>query len=235
MRFYQLKFEQFIKDTFELPVPVTIQDRHGYAQTDFEMCALIAMFRYVRAESIFEFGTGSGATTMSLWRSLVPAEILTIDLPEPVEDLNESDLKAARNHHKQRTENPLPGVVGLKQLHGDTRHIDLSRHRVDAVFVDGGHHYLTVRADTNNALRMARKIIYWDDFLSYDVRKAIEELPIVWIPATRHAFYLVQENLPQKYLQLVEFPNVLSVGWQDKKIPELFKMTKLAGWADILQ
>lgn len=174
----------------EFIIPMEVR-KAAWNITPTELYVISAIALAASPRRIFEFGTYDGATTLQLARLLPEAELTTIDF----------------------SPNPAPGVtVGARfagqreaericQLFGDTTTFNFSPYRgqFDFVFVDGGHEYPVVKADTQNALRMVRPggVIVWDDYGNWPgVRRAIEELvpayPVVQLADTKLAYLKVE-------------------------------------------
>jgi predicted O-methyltransferase YrrM len=89
----------------------------------------------------------------------------------------------------------------IKQIYADSTVFDFSPYfnKMDIVFIDGAHHYNTVKSDSENALKMAKPdgIIIWHDFAIYgdynDVTRAVLDcIPsdkIIQIDSTSIAIY----------------------------------------------
>jgi predicted O-methyltransferase YrrM len=84
----------------------------------------------------------------------------------------------------------------VQQVYGDSKTFDFSPYRgaMDLVFVDAGHEYPDVCADSENALGMVKPdgVVVWDDYTSWTgVRRCVNELasdlPIVHVAGTRLA------------------------------------------------
>lgn len=149
--------------------------------TLLETFVMVASLRIVAADRAFEFGTFFGSTTLNLALNLPDqGELFTLDLDEEcATELNQhpADVEFTRTHIRTRKRLDFLGseVSGkVTMLTGDSTKFDFTRwvDSIDFVFIDGGHDLATVRSDTENALRIARKdrpsCILWHDYRNAD-------------------------------------------------------------------
>lgn len=145
-----------------------------------EVCKLCLIVAWLRPRGIFELGTYNGMTTLQLALN-APAHcrIYTLDLdPESPEArtlaVGEIDGYLARKDGFFRVEvggywRQTPHASRITQLWGDSVRTDFSAYegRMDLVFVDAGHTYPYVRADSENAFKMLRPggVIVWHDYM----------------------------------------------------------------------
>jgi predicted O-methyltransferase YrrM len=137
--------------------------------TLWDLFALVAIARTIKAQRIFEFGTGYGRSTINIAANTpADASILTLDIP--------SHPNTGRIFHNQ------PEEKKIIQLWGDSKEFEFEPYlgTCDLVFVDGAHDYETVAADSRIALRLIKTSghVLWDD-MAYEwkgVRKALREL-----------------------------------------------------------
>jgi predicted O-methyltransferase YrrM len=125
-----------------------------------ELACLAHVVKETQARSIFEFGTFIGRTTRLLaLNSPEGARICTLDLPQE---------RVA--HQIGKDYQGTPEAAKIEQLHGDTMTFDPERwlKACDFVWVDAGHDYPFVKADTENAIKMCRPggWIGWHDYRS---------------------------------------------------------------------
>lgn len=160
---------------------------------------------------IFEIGTFRGRSTLNFaLNSPADCVIYTLDLPPGGQRavLASPELTPA---DKKVIGESLTGVDyrgseverKIVQLYGDSREFDYSPFygQVDLVFVDALKHYVAVRHDTEEALKMVRpgEAIIWHAFANYgdyhDVTRAVLDcLPagdVVQIANTDLALYIM--------------------------------------------
>jgi predicted O-methyltransferase YrrM len=136
-----------------------------------EQFVLAALTRLRRPQTIFEFGTFDGATTLLLAYNSPEAAVYTLDLPPD---------QAARATVAAEAANVVGGVgsrfagapeaARIHQLYGDSRAFDFSpwAASVDLILVDGGHERDVVASDTRHAFELLRPggLIVWDDYVA---------------------------------------------------------------------
>lgn len=160
-------------------VRLQLPPRRGAGSTTLlETCLLIAASQAVSAKRIFEFGTFLGSNTLNLALSLPGnGEVFTLDLNEDCLagiQQDPADAPLTQTHVAARTLDFVGSEVGhrVKTLYGNSVTFDFSpwKNSIDLVFIDGGHDYVTVKADTEHALEMVREdspsCILWHDYRS---------------------------------------------------------------------
>lgn len=120
-----------------------------------ELLTLGAICRHQRPRRVFEFGTHTGSSTLTMAiNAPEDTEIFTIDL-EPSETIG----SAYRNTEYSSK---------IRQLYGDSTTFDYTPFigSVDLVFIDADHSYDGVKADTEKAFELLRPggMIVWDDY-----------------------------------------------------------------------
>ncbi len=137
---------------------------------------MIAAAHVTSAERVFEIGTFLGSNTLNLALSLPQdGKVFTLDLDEESAiglQQDPSDAPLTQTHIKTRTLDFSESCVGHKvtTLTGNSVTFDFApwRDSIDLVFIDGGHDYATVKADTENSLTIVRKdkvsSILWHDY-----------------------------------------------------------------------
>lgn len=127
----------------------------------------------LQPSKIFETGTfrGVGALTMAL--NAPEAEIYTVDLPDNAADsetLTKGDkewVRLSRGCTGAAFEN-YPEAARIHQIWANSLTFQASEIAtgVDFFFIDGGHSYECVKADTENALKVLSPngVILWDDY-----------------------------------------------------------------------
>ena len=161
-----------------IPIPV----RRGLGGISLlETFLAIAAAKVMEATRIFEFGTFRGSTTLNLALNVPDdAQIFTLDLDATharAAEQDPADAPLTRMHIE--AENALDfseSSVSSKitMLKGDSTKFDFGpwADSIDLVFIDGGHDIVTVKSDTESALRMVSKdrpaCILWHDYRNSD-------------------------------------------------------------------
>jgi Methyltransferase domain len=126
-------------------------------------------------KKIFETGTFRGVGTLTMALNAPDAEIYTLDLPEQyseaeVETLTRGDREWVR---LSRTSTGFafrdhPAAARIHQLRGNSLTFEppAALANTDLCFIDGGHSYECVKADTETALKILSPsgVIVWDDY-----------------------------------------------------------------------
>jgi predicted O-methyltransferase YrrM len=129
----------------------------------------------LQPRKIFEIGTFRGVASLTMALNAPEAEIYTLDLPEEhsaaeVETLSKGDKEWVR---LSRTSTGFafaghPAAARIHQLRGNSLTFDppASLVNTDLCFIDGGHSYECVKADTETALKILSPdgVIVWDDY-----------------------------------------------------------------------
>jgi len=165
---------------------LTIRYQYGGWNIDAtSLVAITAIASGIDARSIFEFGTYTGVTTRQLASACPSASIVTIDLPPTGEHFHAGSAFAGTEE-----------AARITQILADSTTFDFSPYQgsMDLVFVDAGHDYELVRADSEHALEIVRPggWVVWDDYTTWpEVRKCINEIarehPVVHVEGTRLA------------------------------------------------
>jgi predicted O-methyltransferase YrrM len=177
-------------------------------ETPLDELAYLALITAIKApENIFEIGTFRGRTALNFaLNSHEKSTVNTLDLPP---DNRNSAINEASKDDKLIIKKSHPNVeykgkdveYKIKQIYADSTTFDFSPYfnKMDIVFIDGAHHYNTVKLDTENALKMVKPdgIIIWHDFAIYgdynDVTRAVLDcIPsekIIQIDSTSIAIY----------------------------------------------
>lgn len=141
----------------------------------------------LQPRKIFETGTfrGVGALTMAL--NAPDAEIYTVDLPDSAADtetLTKGDKEWVRLSRgcTGAAFDGLPEAERIHQIWANSLTLNAAEIAtgVDLFFIDGGHSYECVKADTENALKVLSPngVILWDDYTWFmpGVRGYLSEL-----------------------------------------------------------
>ena len=166
----------------ERVVNVTLPSRRGNGGTSLlETMLIIAATRIVNARRVFEIGTFLGNNTMNMALNLPDdAKVFTLDLDDQhsvgLEQLPE-DALLTKLHLAAQSVLDFAGtaVAGkISRLIGNSVTFDFSawKNSIDFLFIDGGHDFHTVKADTASALEMVAlerpSCIMWHDYRSWE-------------------------------------------------------------------
>jgi predicted O-methyltransferase YrrM len=149
--------------------------RHEDGRTaPYETVCLAAITSFLQPKCVMELGTFKGHNTVLFAHYASPdAEVFTLDLdPGEVGNMGvkpvEGDLKYINKPAIGESCLSYTGSARITQLTGDSMTYDFSPYygRCDLVFVDAGHSYPFVKADTENAFKMLRPggVILWHDY-----------------------------------------------------------------------
>ena len=200
-------FSLFKEHRQEIKLQQLASDIEGVTIAELSILCWIA--RNVAPETIFEFGTSDGRTTINFALNTPGnCQIHTLDLPEEERRFfycQEQELLGKENFTVPFKEN-----VGLcyrdhslsskvTQLYGDSTQFDYAPYfgKMDLIFIDANHEYKYVKSDTENALKMLSEhgTIVWHDYPYWEgVWRYLDELfmsglPIYRIQDTRLACY----------------------------------------------
>ena len=168
-----------------LHVPMTCLENSLGGTAYYLTLATVAAVRQPR--QIVEFGTFLGHSALIFAMNAPAANILTLDLPDEVDDLsnlNETDQSHVRSS-RERVGQCYRGTeyaARITELKCDSRTFRLAPavDSADLIFIDGGHDLSCITADTENALSVAPPgaVILWDDYfwLYPDVVEYLERL-----------------------------------------------------------
>lgn len=144
-----------------------------------EKASLMALVRHYKPQLLFEMGTFTGATTVSLARAAgKDATVHTIDLPDKEIVWGPAVRAAIGRRLTERTESDA-SIIAHRC---NTKSFDFApfERKVDFVYIDASHEYHDVLHDSNAALRMVRPggIVVWDDYQATipGVVRALREL-----------------------------------------------------------
>ena len=154
-----------------------------------ETAVITKLIKTYQPQSIFEFGTYDGRTTLHMAANAAEnCQIHTLDLPPQETQETQFDLSPVERKYAEKS------VVGkyyknssyankIKQLLGDSATFDFKPYEnsADFIFIDASHVYDYVKNDSMQALKLLRNgkgIILWHDYtLWWDgVVQALQEL-----------------------------------------------------------
>jgi Methyltransferase domain len=143
----------------------------------------------LQPKKIFEIGTFRGVAALTMALNAPEAEVYTLDLPV---DYNAADAETLTKGDKEwvrlsRTSTGFafqghPAARNIHQLYCDSLTFEPPDflNNVDLCFIDGGHSYECVKADTETALKILSPngVIVWDDYAWFidGVREYLTEL-----------------------------------------------------------
>ena len=137
--------------------------------------ALVFLTKIYNIESVFEFGTFEGYTTLLLWLQNSIKRIKTIDINDKFETnyCNPSHLLRNKNFYGSF----IKGTPVEMEFYDSMKYEVEEEEQYDMIFIDGNHDYEHVMNDTELALEMNPKIIVWHDYgTADDVTNYINEL-----------------------------------------------------------
>jgi predicted O-methyltransferase YrrM len=156
--------------------------------TDRELITICRIVRDCHPESLFEFGTFDGRTTLNMAVNAAPGAIVyTLDLPRSGIGSASAPIHA---HEVRYADKPESGeryrgteaAERIIQLYGDSGNFDFTRYYelMDLVFIDASHMFEYVINDSVHAMKMMKQsggTILWHDYGRWDgVTSALNEL-----------------------------------------------------------
>lgn len=148
----------------------------GAAPIDAEAIHICAALRAVRARTVLEIGTFRGAMTLQLAAN-VPDDgrVFTVDIDVGAAHCLRVGMSASDRRLTQKGADEIgcyfrgtPLASRVTQLLGDSATIDYAAHfdTLDFAYIDGGHSYAQVRADTEAVLPWIRPggAVFWHDY-----------------------------------------------------------------------
>ena len=170
---------------------------------------MISLLKTVYPEYFFEFGTYLGIQLLNLAANTNQTKFYTMDLDlHSFRNIKQApkDLELSILHFKMEKQLAFSNTQysdRIIQLFGNSVEYDFSEFfgKIDMIYIDGGHDYLTVQSDTENAFKMLNEkklsAILWHDYNNPnqpDVQKFINKLgkekDIFFIEESWIAFYL---------------------------------------------
>lgn len=192
------------------------------ATMPIDITLLRALAKRYEVRNYFEIGTWRGESVANL--ANVAEHCVTFNLPkEDIVKLTGNQQYADLHGFFSRDSS------NVEQLYGDSQTFDFAAHfgKYDMVFIDGDHHYDSVRKDTETAFKLIkneRSIIVWHDYaldpetIRWDVMGAILDgaptekrkriyhisntLCAVYLPEDFDTHKLVPYEMPHKYFEI---------------------------------
>ena len=170
------------------------------------LCFLVSLAKALDAHRIFEIGTFTGVTALTLAMNLPALTIDTLDLPTgdlPALDFAQDDKGYLPSQLRRRVFEGKPEAGRITQHESDSAQFDFSAlgKTFDLVYVDGAHSYDYVMNDTRAAFKIVSGsvgAIVWDDYSPgwYDIVRYLNErtdLELYRVPNTRLVLWLSPE------------------------------------------
>jgi hypothetical protein len=138
--------------------------------------ALIAtVVSALQPKKIFETGTFRGVAALTMALNAPEADVYTLDLPEEYSDSEVATLSRGDKEWARLSSTSTgfafighPAAARIHQLRGNSLTFDPPAvlQNADLCFIDGGHSYQCVKADTETALKILSPngVIVWDDY-----------------------------------------------------------------------
>ena len=192
------------------------------ATMPIDIALLRALAKKYEVQDYFEIGTWRGESVANL--ADVSEHCVTFNLPnEDIIKLTNNKLYADLHSFFNKD------LSNVEQLYGDSQTFDFAPHfgKYDMVFIDGDHHYESVKKDTETAFRLLKNdhsIIVWHDYgldpetIRWDVMAAILDgapaekrkniyhvsntLCAVYLPDDFPTHKLVPYEKPHKYFEI---------------------------------
>jgi len=185
------------------PVEVILEAGLGYVGPYVLLATIVSA---LQPRKILETGTfrGAGALTMAL--NAPESEIYTVDLPDDEDEdalaqLTRGDktwVRLARGC-KGAAFVGHPAESRIHQIYADSLKMDAAEfiQGADFCFIDGGHTFECIKADTENALKVLSPngVIVWDDYtwfvegVSRYLRELSKTLPLKRIAGSQFVIY----------------------------------------------
>jgi len=197
-------------ETFKTNISISqLFTRHQYMVPVFELLFLGAICKYLKPRKIFEIGTFTGSTALSVaLNTPTKTEVFTLDLHPSKRAKHKKESGIVGKHPDYQSGELFkntPLSKKITQLFGNSQTFDFRRfyNSIDLVFIDADHRYSFVKNDTKNAFKILRPggVIIWDDYIWDEhspwcagIAQHLHELqkskPIFRIAQTRFAIYL---------------------------------------------
>lgn len=192
------------------------------ATMPIDIALLRALALRHKVENYFEIGTWRGESVANMAQVVGQCTTLNLSMEEITALTHNEKYAELHGFFSKKLEN-------VKQIYGNSNSYDFTSHygQYDMVFVDGDHHYESVKKDTENAFRLLRNensIIVWHDYaidpetVRWDVMAAILDgspadrrnhifhvsntLCAVYLPDTPSVKKLVPHERPEKYFKI---------------------------------
>jgi predicted O-methyltransferase YrrM len=192
------------------------------ATMPIDIALLRALAKKYEVQDYFEIGTWRGESVANL--ADVAEHCVTFNLPK-VDIIKLTNNQLYADLHSFFIKN----LNNVEQLYGDSQTFDFAPHfgKYDMVFIDGDHHYESVKKDTETAFRLLKNdhsIIVWHDYaldpetIRWDVMAAILDgapaekrkhiyhvsntLCAVYLPDDFPTHKLVPYEKPHKYFEI---------------------------------
>jgi predicted O-methyltransferase YrrM len=132
---------------------------------------LVALVKTLGACNVFEIGTFTGLTALTLAVNVPRLLVSTLDLPatrSPLLEVERNDLDYMPLHSRKRLFESRPEGARITQHEGDSAKFDFVGlgQKYDLVYIDGAHSYEYLANDTRAAFNIVSDsgAIVWDDY-----------------------------------------------------------------------
>ena len=192
------------------------------ATMPIDIALLRALAKQYNVEEYFEIGTWRGESVANI--AGIARHCVTLNLPK--DDI----VKLTGNQQYADLHGFFSKMLAnVEHIYGNSQNFNFEPHlgKYDMVFIDGDHHYESVKKDTETAFKLLRgdhSIIVWHDYgldpetVRWDVMKAILDgapaekrdhiyhvsntLCAVYLPETFPNHKLVPYETPKKYFEI---------------------------------
>lgn len=155
---------------------------NAYSVSWEELLIISSLVKLLAPQTIFEFGTFDGRTTLHLALNAPnDALVYTLDKEQDTFDFGSDTPFFKELRVGECFISSLLLSDKIRMLTGDSLNYDFNgfRKNVDLVFIDADHSYSSVMSDSKRAFEMVRPggLVIWHDYLTIDdVTRAIVEL-----------------------------------------------------------
>jgi hypothetical protein len=171
---------------------------------------LVSLAKALNARNVFEIGTFTGVTALTLAMNLPQLTIQTLDLPAgdpPALNVGRDDKGYIPSQRRRRVFEGRSEAAQIIQHEGDSARFDFSAlgHTFDLIYVDGAHSYDYIASDTKQAFTIVSNpvgAIVWDDYVPgwsgvVEYLNERTDIQLYRIPDTRLVLWLSDAAISQ--------------------------------------